>query len=329
MGVVTLIVIGFTQLSIRNREDALDKQLSTQALYAAEAGVNDAISAMRQIYAVNPAADFTPKTQCNDPTSMYNSPQGNNLSDSVSYSCVLVTPNAPIIYTAASISAGSVVRIDPVNAGGAPCNLNRLWIEWEPSVDIATLPVSGCAPQGSTTYPETLADVCPYGLLRMDLYRQPASGGVTSPDALNTNTETIYMLPTRGAADPLVTPNFADTAVRAHRALTRCNDEKCYTTVMLNDASHFTYYARFSSMYYDIDSVTVRGQLSTSGTAAFKGQTLIDSTGKAQDVLRRIQVQVPVEGSLESALPNSAIHSTADFCKRFVVGSGYYRSECS
>ncbi|HET6924792.1 MAG TPA: pilus assembly PilX N-terminal domain-containing protein, partial [Candidatus Saccharimonadales bacterium] len=44
--VITLIVIGFAQVVRRNQRETLDRQLSTQAYYAAETGINDAYKAM-------------------------------------------------------------------------------------------------------------------------------------------------------------------------------------------------------------------------------------------------------------------------------------------
>jgi Tfp pilus assembly protein PilX len=41
MVVLSLIVIGFAQIARRNSRQSLDRQLSTSAFYAAEAGVND------------------------------------------------------------------------------------------------------------------------------------------------------------------------------------------------------------------------------------------------------------------------------------------------
>ena len=47
MIVVGLIVLGFAQISRRNQRQALDRQLSTQAFYAAETGVNDAANLIK------------------------------------------------------------------------------------------------------------------------------------------------------------------------------------------------------------------------------------------------------------------------------------------
>lgn len=38
MVVISLIVVGFTQVANRNRRQSLDRQLSTQAFYVAESG---------------------------------------------------------------------------------------------------------------------------------------------------------------------------------------------------------------------------------------------------------------------------------------------------
>src|ERR1039458_10050844 len=44
--VLSLITVGFAQLMQREQRSALDRQLSSQAYYAAESGINDAVSAI-------------------------------------------------------------------------------------------------------------------------------------------------------------------------------------------------------------------------------------------------------------------------------------------
>jgi hypothetical protein len=43
MTILSLITIGFAQIMAREQRQALDRQLSSQAFYAAESGVNDAL----------------------------------------------------------------------------------------------------------------------------------------------------------------------------------------------------------------------------------------------------------------------------------------------
>src|ERR1700722_1988557 len=53
--VIALITVGFAQLSRREQQTALDKQLANQAYYAAESGVNDTYYLIQNAL-VNPAA---------------------------------------------------------------------------------------------------------------------------------------------------------------------------------------------------------------------------------------------------------------------------------
>jgi len=65
-----------------------------------------------------------------------------------------------------------------------------------------------------------------------------------------------------------------------------------------------------------------------SGGISFKdAQAIIDATGKAQDVLRRVQVTVPLQ-QYSSVIPEGAVQSTASVCKQFSTYSGYYQSNC-
>lgn len=324
MIVVTLIVIGFTQLTISSRQDALDKQLSTQAFYAAETGVNDVLKVLKQQYALDPTYTPAVKDKCNM-VSVYNSPSGNQLSDNVSYTCVLVTPNSTRIESSASLTGSSVVSIKPVKVdGNGQANLDVLTFEWGPTEDTATLPVAGCTSIANTVHPVTYQALCPYGLLRVDLYRV-AGLGANPADSLNDSTYSFYFSPSNDS----LPPNTPMNATKAYKGATSCNATKCYANITLNDPANSEYYARLSSIYYDIDKVSIVGTLKGTGeTAAFKGQTTIDSTGKAQDVLRRIQVQVAPKGQ-DELIPNSAIHSSGTLCKRFVVGPGYFKSECN
>jgi hypothetical protein len=54
-------------------------------------------------------------------------------------------------------------------------------------------------------------------------------------------------------------------------------------------------------------------------------QIIIDSTGRAQDVLRRIQVRMSVDaGGSKNQLPDNALQSTDSICKRFATMNGYF-----
>ncbi|HSX32249.1 MAG TPA: pilus assembly PilX N-terminal domain-containing protein, partial [Candidatus Saccharimonadales bacterium] len=64
MIVISLIVLGFAQIARRNQRQSLDRQLSTQAFYAAETGVNDASKVIKA--AIASGATVAAKPTCTD-----------------------------------------------------------------------------------------------------------------------------------------------------------------------------------------------------------------------------------------------------------------------
>src|SRR5665647_2919352 len=89
--VISLIVLGFAQVTRRNQRNTLDSQLSTQAYYAAESGVNDAASDLqRKIVA---GAPLPSKTTCAMLEGSYDFTTKNTLTTDVSYTCLLIDPN--------------------------------------------------------------------------------------------------------------------------------------------------------------------------------------------------------------------------------------------
>lgn len=115
--VISLIVIGFAQISRRNQREMLDRQLSTQAFYAAESGVNAAAAVVRK----NPETVVS-KTDCNTTqgSSVYTqaSPVLND-NPNVRYTCLLVDPLVPDLKTAAHTSKLSIMRINATNDNGS------------------------------------------------------------------------------------------------------------------------------------------------------------------------------------------------------------------
>lgn len=65
--------------------------------------------------------------------------------------------------------------------------------------------------------------------------------------------------------------------------------------------------------------------MSITSSLGLKGaQIKVDSTGKAQDVLRRIQVRLPLNATgSQNQLPDNALQSTDSICKRFSAMDDY------
>src|ERR1044072_6757095 len=97
MVVISLIVLGFATISRREQSETLDQQLSTQAFYAAETGVEDAKNVITA--AIRAGKAIPSKTDCDTNTVSGYTPSypigaGTvlNSANGVSSSCLLVDP---------------------------------------------------------------------------------------------------------------------------------------------------------------------------------------------------------------------------------------------
>src|SRR5579862_1015912 len=117
---MALVSIGFSNLSSREQRQSLDRELSDQAYYAAESGLNDAKN-----YLSNPANQNTPNSSCNAP-SANNFINGGDLSGSgvAKYTCVVINP------TPTSMPF-KVKPNNPVSFEVSYANLSNFFFSWQ------------------------------------------------------------------------------------------------------------------------------------------------------------------------------------------------------
>ncbi len=315
MIVISLIVVGFTQVANRNRREALDRQLSTQAFYAAESGVNAAAAKIK----LDPLHVVKQDT-CGSTSSPY-PPAKLNDDPLVAYTCVLVNPLVPNLVTSADTQSSSILSINPTDASGTPQTATSLIFTWSPaSGQVGAL--TNCAGAGS--FPTTDSNDCPYALLRVDL--MVGTVGSDTPALLNNKTVTFFMQPINSGTGSTL---LANLSTKANVVGANCGATTCSVTINFGSpAQSQHYYARISTLYRNSPKVTVGGYTS-SGSVWFKdAQAVVDVTGKAQDVLRRVQVRVPLQDFGGSSIPNAAVQSSGNVCKRFAVYPGSYADYC-
>ena len=307
MIVMSLIVLGFAQNARRNQRETLDRQLSTQAFYAAESGVNDAKELISKSTAVPPA-----KTSCTDAGTggYYQSLLDNstlNSAANVSYSCVLVDP-APKQLDYDGVSTTSTIA--PIFSGSGSA-FGSIDLTWQSKTGSAT-PLAGCPSQyvsGTGVFTPTSTWTCGYGVLRLDLV---PVGGNLDANTLQTNARTIYVVPTQNTNG---TYNFSTDGNKVFGV--KCDNTSCKLNI--SGLTGTQYYMRMQSIYQDVSMKIASSQ----GLAG--AQIVVDSTGKAQDVLRRIQVRFPIsETGSKNQLPDNALQSTDSICKRFATMDGYF-----
>lgn len=317
--IISLIVLGFAQVSRRNQRESLDRQLSTQAFYAAESGVNDARQLMQA--AVDSGTEVSEKTSCNDNGvgNFYGSLNPViDAAKNVKYSCLLVDAS-PTELRYSSVGTTSVV-VPMVSKTGS--NFSQIKLDWQSK--ITGSPVSGCPNTINNIFSSTgsWSANCGFGVLRFDIV--PAAGGGLTADSLRDNTMTVFAVPYRLGGVSTV-QYIANTANPNTRIGTRCTTSGCSLSVI--NLNQNAYYMRISSLYRDV-ALQISATTNTGNAIEMEGaQAIIDSTGRAQDVLRRIQVNVPLRATSQNELSDYAIQSTDSICKRFSVMNGYFDNQ--
>lgn len=319
MLVISLIVIGFTQVTNRNRREQLDRQLSMQAFYAAESGVNAASDTIN-------ASLLTPSgVQAQDTCNGTTYPASSlNSNPSVEYTCVLVNPNVPTITTNSNQQTSSVFPINPVDTNGVATVPTQLTFSWSAAQGSAASN-TGC--QSLKQFPKNDASyACSFGLLRVDLMLGNSGGSAAT---FAGNTVTLFMQPLASGSSAQTISSFGSPKAIIVGAQYSSTTKMYTATVSLGPSTRANYYyARITTLYRDSPRIMIDGTNAGSAISFSDAQAIIDVTGKAQDVLRRIQVTVPLQQS-STLIPEGAIQSVADVCKRFSTYNGYYKTECT
>ena len=339
--VLSLITVGFAELMRHEERSALDKQLSSQAYYAAETGVNDATKAINNGYLgaktdclpgegldANYAANAAGLT---DPTSNLVAPDATHNPTGASYPCLLINPAPPTLYynpiSANSSRTAEFTAVDPDD--GSVAAVSSIKISWQDSGSNTSFLTDsqGCSGnfKPSSNWPHI-------GVLRAQLIPLSAATGYQRDDLAN-SAFTAFLCPSKSSTDNTAAYTASIGPTKAGLLLngdcdTSHKPAHCNVTINNLPANQSTFFINLRSIYsptaVTISAYTNNGskQLNLKGA-----QTLIDSTGKAQDVLRRIQVRVPTNNAYD--IPDG---THADICKQYDLtpdSTTSAQSECS
>jgi len=315
--VISLIVLGFAQIARRNQRQSLDRQLSTQAFYAAETGINDVRDVIRQN--INAGTTIAAKTDC-DPASAaaYAPPTLNPTVDAangISYSCILVDPTPSTLVYGSIDSTSTIVPL--ISASGG--NITSVTMTWQSKGGSAT-PVTGCPTVVAGVFNAVSSWNCGYGIVRMDLV---GTAGTLTQAGLQAGTMTSFLVPLNNVGSNSL-GFVAGTANTNNRFGVKCSNTNCNLTITVPASTQ--YYLRLSTIYKGVSLQVTTTDASSNPLKLQGAQAVIDATGKAQDVLRRVQVHIPLTPSSTTQLPDYAIGSTDAVCKRFVTLDGFFQS---
>lgn len=302
MIVISLIVLGLAQMSRREQNQSLNNQLSMQAFYAAESGVNDAVAA------ISSGGSLPASNSCNPTIGGVNLALVNKIAAQydVAYTCVMVSNSGDIKGDLSKVNVWPL----QLSSGG---NIGTATLTWHPDPSLsgdnsacpAAANVNNSASQKVFTNTGEWASKCPYAVLRVDLV--PAT--TINASSLITGTKTLFLVPTAnsGAGSSV---NFGSAAV-AGVYPGSCSASDCSFDI---SGLGTKYYMRIIPIY-------AGGDVSVSPSSGnFVGaQVTVDATGKAQDVLRRIKENVNVNVGNANGNATQPLISGDSICKRVIV----------
>lgn len=309
MIVISLLVLGFAELSRNEQRSTLDQQLSAQAYYAAESGVNDAREAMNAL--ITAGQPVQNKTVCGNQGG-YTLSGTVDAAHNVSYTCVLINvAPATLVY-----NVGYTSTVIPIlSSGGA---FGKLTLTWKLPAGTTSGSAAGCYTNAGSLGQFPVATGtgqwnCDYPVVRVDLLN--ANGASFARANWNASTATMFFVPFNSTT----IGNNASMAAHGAAVPAQCNATTC--TANITGLGGTEYYMRVTTLYRTDSQLSI----SAAGGTTFTGaEATIDSTGKAQDVLRRILVAVDLTGANAHKIPSGALIVEDSVCKRFGVTNGYF-----
>jgi hypothetical protein len=323
---ISLVVLGFTQLNRRNQRIDLDSKLSTQAYYAAESGVNDAVNLLRAKYSAYLAtgANVPAKDKCSDYTNYPLNTMNQLVSGDVSYTCVLIDPTPDSL----EATVGPSSTVVPLTAANGK-TFSSITLTWDVEKGRTATAVGCYSPANLGLLPVATgagAWGCNFAALRTDLVKGGGTLSRTGATSWQNLTQANVFVPINNTTASSVA--FTPTNPTNDGAVVKaaCGTQ-CIVTISNLGNTSGVYYLRLSTLYRSNTHVVITGSDGTGAIKFIGSQAKIDSTGKAQDVLRRILVSVDLTDSNDSFIPSGALASGDSICKRFLVTPGYFYNE--
>lgn len=296
--IITIITLSLSSLTRRELRQSLDEQLSSQALYAAESGVNDAVKAINN----NPATGDE-ISDCNEGLAFTGG--SNILGDNIRYTCVLIDKSPESIVTDLTPYAVKTYLLD-ASVG----NIDTLTFTWT-NTDDSTVEFPDCDNAEGCLIPSTqwgnrLA------LLRLRLFAAPTTGGLKRFDFTNALDITAHPYVVNGGLEESGNNQVLEGS---------CFGTSCRVTIDVGNVN--SYYLQAYTYYRDA-KLTITGTSSEPGSPDIQfigAQAEIDATGAAADVVRRIRVNVPLGNFSSNELPVSGVTIGDKLCKRFITNT--------
>lgn len=315
MTVVSLIVLGFAQVTRREQTQTLENQLATQAFYAAESGVNLAQSRLGLVTGS--------KTTCGPDANFSNADYNISADGSVRITCLLLNKN---VKTLEFQNVGSSPRVSLIKSlSGAP--FTNIYVAWHTQNAGA---ITGCPAPDATAGRLPVgsgADLwnCNQPLLRVDLVPLADTNNLV-PATLALNQLSTFLYPVNGGTKPSVF-NYSDSSGASIGRIspvscttdTSTHPRYCVARIVVNVAPSAAYAVRLVGLYGEA-GVSIYGSTASETNATLTdGQVEIDSTARAVDVLKRVQTRVGLLSTNGEGADGPLTTTGLGICKQYFV----------
>ena len=330
--VLSLLTVGFAQLMRNEQNQVTNRQLSNQAYYAAESGVNDAAKALQLGYTKH-------KTSCGPETSAEVTPlydttaswpylsDQNVGSTDTQWTCLLIDP-APTSLEYKQVDTVTPNIFTASGADGTP--VKRLTFYWQDSAP----GVTSFRGSTDTSFPPAGGWGAAPGVLRIAITPLTNTAAVPLNRAnLIADTYTAFLYPSgdgtsghSGTGTYTTDPTKQGDIISGHcNTLNTTATNPRYCSVTIDFSADTTHFGGGTPILFDLRSIYTPTDVKITqddGTPGdlirFSGaQAEVDSTGRAQDVLKRIQVRIPLRDTYYS--PAFSLGSLDGICKQLVL----------
>lgn len=345
---MTVVTVGFVQLMVKDQQQATANDLSQSAYDSAQAGVEDA---KRLLLAQQAACTNTANADCikytnaitsndcqtlekagvssttNGETMVQQTTSDNKLDQA--YTCVKITPNTATYRNQLTKDSSLIV---PLRATGA---FDTVVLSWFSSDDLSSgSSTVNTAKTGPVTLPPVGSawDASVPALMRAQLIQTGAKFNLGDFDG-GGNASTLFLYPmavaspiqptvpfaldTRQAAGATMAPQTVACAKTVNASVGyACSVKLMLPTPADGNTTDRGAYLRLSALYNNAHfSLSL---LNGTDSVLFKGvQPQVDSTGRANNLFRRVQASVELSGMM--AYPEAAVDIAGGLCKNFIV----------
>lgn len=307
--ILTVLTTSFIRLTINEQREAIDNDLTTRAFYAAESGTQDAITAI-----ANRAT--TPLANTNECTPQNGAGSG-VLSDAVDgldteYTCQIINLSPTNFEAQLEKNGTAFFGLDDGGADG----IRKLKIKWHNlddgdyssrrSAGALVLPPESNWVGGAGQFP---------AMIRLQLIAVPSTGPVNRSTIKNFVT---FLNPSDGGGtDALVSVGLAAISDASCQDGSPSPTYFCEFTLTALDDGAFDYYVRVRALYRGTNISLEALNISDNAVALKNAQAVVDVTGRAADIYRRVVSRVDLNS--DELWPDFTLLSAQEICKNFTI----------